>query len=113
MGTHPIFESDFDCLTEQEMIENQSSNQKTFTIEHGMAPDIYVPAWKTNVPFRSHSLELAKISGTKSSTHKDSLYLNKRERLEKNLPVPGPERIFKYNNASHLSKFNSSLRHRK
>ena len=31
------------------MIENQSSNQKTFTIEHGMAPDIYVPAWKTNV----------------------------------------------------------------
>ena len=34
---------------EQEMIENQSSNQKTFTIEHGMAPDIYVPAWKTNV----------------------------------------------------------------
>merc|ERR1712189_156528 len=112
MGTQPNFESEFDCLTEQEMIENQSSNRKTFTIEHGMAPDIYVPAWKTNVPFRSHSLELAKIHGTKSSTHKDSLYLNKRERLEKNLSVAELERIFKCNNASHFCNFISSLRHR-
>merc|ERR1711937_125115 len=86
---------------------------KTFTDTHGMVPDIYVPAWKTNVPHRDHLLEIAELTDTNNSTPNDSLFLNKRERLEKNLNKTYPKRIFNYSNVSHLSKYNAFLRYRK
>merc|ERR1712173_275996 len=82
-----------------------------FTVTHGMVPDIYVPAWKTNVPHREHLLELADLTDTVASTHCDSLYLNKRERTEKSMDLTLPERKFKYDNASHMSKHNAFLRY--
>ena len=34
--------------------EVAESSQPQFTITHGMVPDIYVPAWKTNVVSTIH-----------------------------------------------------------
>jgi len=35
MGTHPIFESDFDCLTEGKRSENESRTDGTVTNDDG------------------------------------------------------------------------------
>merc|ERR1711990_1244527 len=40
MGTHPIFESDFDCLTEPEMSQNsarETGSNRKYSIHHGIA----------------------------------------------------------------------------
>merc|ERR1712098_646630 len=108
-------------IQKDEKLDIKEAQSPKFTTTHGMVPDIYVPAWKTNVPHREHLLELAELTDTVASTHCDSLYLNKREnevypkreRIEKPMNLTLPERKFKYDNALHLSKYNATLRYRK
>merc|ERR1711937_1132229 len=88
---------------------------KKFSKNRGRTPNFYIPAWKTNVPFRKLDINLAKEYDVHHSTHGNTLFLNKRERLEETVrtEVTEPERQLRYPPNSHLSKYNSSLLHRK
>jgi len=95
--------------------ENQKQKESfKFSQDMNLVPDVYVPAWKSNVKHQKHFNELCELSNTCDSTHCDTLFLNKRERLEKEeISTELPSRKLNHTNNSHLSKYNAFLRYRK
>merc|ERR1712189_132713 len=49
MGTHPIFESDFDCLTEKEMSEKVTQNEEKSKEAEAMMPPVAPPSYESAV----------------------------------------------------------------
>merc|ERR1711962_825743 len=110
-----IAKSDKLTTDQSEVFSTIAPPIRKFSKNRGRTPNFYIPAWKTNVPFRNLNINLAKEYEVHHSTHGNTLFLNKRERLEHTVrtEVSEPERQLRYPPNSHLSKYNSSLLHRK
>merc|ERR1711962_226852 len=72
MGTHPIFESDFDCLTEREM-EQESTESERLTVDMGPATLERVPEYRLKKRKQYQALkrkekEQARLQKTKKAT---------------------------------------------
>merc|ERR1711893_266947 len=71
MGTHPIFESDFDCLTERTEME-QDSTESRLTVDMGPATLDRVPEYRLKKTKTVPSLEEKGERASQTSENKES-----------------------------------------
>merc|ERR1712062_593957 len=92
-----------------------STPVRIFSEVHGRRSIEYIPQWKTSQKFRQLNINIAKEYGISHSTHGHTHYLRKRERKSEHSQenLTEPDRVLRYAPFSHLSKYNSSLLHRK
>jgi len=93
-----------------------------FSNLHPMIPKRYVMEWKTDMKNRTRILQNAKIAGIYPAPHDESIFLEKRERLnhgEKRdyvagkCPPPPRAKLIRPPFHHHFSKFTSELMYRR